>query len=166
VGKSGRDCSLQVCLTERILSTQRLPFSLAVPWERFRHSTPKRRIRSAWLVVGATPSFSKKSHRQASSLSSARAIALIDANLARIERALASFPDDVYLHTLAGYAAKNVYASSGGTDLLSPAQRKKHLDRARMHFEMALVIDPDDPAAEHDLNLVMQVKSGACPSPE
>ncbi|MFO7496519.1 MAG: TIR domain-containing protein [Desulfobacterales bacterium] len=131
----------------------------------------------------------------------ARAIALIDANLTHIERALASFPDDVYLHTLAGYAAKNVYASSGGTDLLSPPQRKKYLDRARMHFETALGINPNDPgavnglgnvlfyegkfdeaimhheralklaggsypAAEHDLNLVMQVKSGVLPFPE
>jgi tetratricopeptide (TPR) repeat protein len=131
----------------------------------------------------------------------ARAIRLIDANLAQIDQALASFPDDVYLHTLAGYAAKNVYASSGGTDLLSPAQRKKYLDRARMHFETALKIAPDDPgavngmgnvlfyerqfdaaimhheraiklaggsysAAEDDLNLVMQVKSGAIPFPK
>jgi tetratricopeptide (TPR) repeat protein len=131
----------------------------------------------------------------------ARAIALIDANLAHIDKALASFPDDVYLHTLAGYAAKNVYASSGGTDLLSPTQRKKYLDRARVHFETALGINPDDPgavngmgnvlfyerqfdeaikhherainlaggsypAAEHDLNLVMRVKSGAVPFPE
>ncbi len=77
----------------------------------------------------------------------ARAIALIDANLAHIERALAAFPDDVYLHTLAGYAGKNVYVSSGGTDLLSPAQRKKCLDRARMHFERALRLNPDDPGA-------------------
>ncbi len=46
-GKKRAGCSLQVCLTDRILSTQRLPFSLAVPRERFRHSTPKRRIRSA-----------------------------------------------------------------------------------------------------------------------
>ncbi|MFY9941259.1 MAG: TIR domain-containing protein [Desulfobacterales bacterium] len=131
----------------------------------------------------------------------ARAIALIDANLAHIDQALASFPDDVYLHTLAGYAAKNVYASSGGTDLLRPEQRKKYLDRARMHFERALRIAPDDPgavngmgnvlfyegqfdqaimhheralnlaggsypAAEHDLELVMRVKSGAVPFPE
>lgn len=131
----------------------------------------------------------------------ARAIALIGLNLDHIDTALASFPDDVYLHTLAGYAAKNVYASSGGTDLLRPEQRKRYLDRARMHFEMALRIAPDDPgavngmgnvlfyegqfdqaimhheralnlaggsypAAEHDLNLVMQVKSGALPFPE
>ncbi len=131
----------------------------------------------------------------------ARAIALIDANLTHIERVLASFPDDVYLHALAGCAAKNVHASSGGTDLLRPAQGKKCLDRARMHFETALRLDPDDPgavngkgnvlfyegkldeaimhheraiklaggsypAAEHDLNLVMRVKSGAVPFPE
>jgi hypothetical protein len=131
----------------------------------------------------------------------ARAIALIDANLTHIDKALASFPDDVYLHTLAGYAAKNVYASSGGTDLLTPEQRKRYLGRARMHFETALRIAPDDPGAvngmgnvlfyegkfdqaimhheraielaggsypnaEHDLNLVMQVKSGARPFPK
>jgi tetratricopeptide (TPR) repeat protein len=131
----------------------------------------------------------------------ARAIGLIDANLAHIDKALASFPDDVYLHSLAGYAAKNVYASSAGTDLLTSAQRKSYLDRARLHFETALGIAPDDPgavngmgnvlfyerqfdeaikhheraielaggsypAAEHDLNLVMQVKSGAVQFPE
>ncbi len=77
----------------------------------------------------------------------ARAIALINANLTHIDKPLASFPDDVYLHALTGYAAKNVHASSGGTDLLRPAQREKCLDRARMHFETALRLDPDDPGA-------------------
>ena len=131
----------------------------------------------------------------------ARAIGLIDANLGRIDTALQSFPDDVYLHMLAGYAAKNVYASSVGSDLLGPDQRKKYLARARMHFEAALKADPKDPgavngmgnvlfyerkfdeairhheqaiklaggsypAAEHDLNLVRRVKSGAVPFPE
>lgn len=131
----------------------------------------------------------------------AKAIGLIDANLSHIDKALQSFPDDVYLHSLAGYAAKNVYASSGGTDLLGPEQRKKYLAQARMHFETALKVDPRDPsavngmgnvlfyerkfdeaiqyheqaiklaggsypAAEHDLNLVRLVKSGAVRFPE
>ena len=34
-------------------STQRLLFSLVVPSERLRHSTPKRNALSAWLFVGS-----------------------------------------------------------------------------------------------------------------
>ena len=129
------------------------------------------------------------------------AIGLIDANLSHIDKALKSFPDDVYLHSLAGYAAKNVYASSGGTDLLQPDQRKKYLAQARMHFEIALKVDSRDPSAmngmgnvlfyerkfdeairyheqaiklaggsypdaEHDLDLVKRVKSGALAFPK
>lgn len=36
---------------------------------------------------------------------------------------------------------------TGGTDLLSPAQREKYLARGRMHFETPLRTDPDDPGA-------------------
>jgi tetratricopeptide (TPR) repeat protein len=85
----------------------------------------------------------------------ARAIGLIDANLGHIDKALQSFPDDVYLHSLAGYAAKNVYASSGGADLLGPDQRKKYLARARMHFEAALKVDPGDPGAVNGMGNVL-----------
>jgi tetratricopeptide (TPR) repeat protein len=130
-----------------------------------------------------------------------KAIGLIDANLEHIDKALQSFPGDAYLHSLAGYAAKNVYASSSGTQLLTPNQRKKYLAQARMHFESALKANPRDPgavngmgnvlfyerkfddairhheqaiklaggsypAAEHDLNLVKAVKSGAVAFPE
>ena len=41
--------------SDKILSTYRLPLSLAVPWELFRHSTPKRNIRSARLLAASTP---------------------------------------------------------------------------------------------------------------
>jgi tetratricopeptide (TPR) repeat protein len=77
----------------------------------------------------------------------AKAIGLVDANLAAIDQALQAFPEDVYLQTLAGYAAKNVFESSRGTDFLSPEQRKKYLARARMHFVAALKLDPKDPGA-------------------
>ena len=77
----------------------------------------------------------------------ARAITLIDANLGGIDKALESFPDDVFLHTLAGYAAKNVYESSRGSDILSAQQRQKYLAQARLHFEAALKLAPQDPGA-------------------
>lgn len=73
----------------------------------------------------------------------------------------------MYLHSLAGYAAKNVYASSGGTGLLGPDQRKKYLAQARMHFETAIKLAGGSyPAAKHHLNLVRRVKSGAVPFPD
>ena len=49
------DRSRQVSFKDRIRSTQRLPLSLCVPRLRFRHSTPKRKARSARLLVGSTP---------------------------------------------------------------------------------------------------------------
>ena len=85
----------------------------------------------------------------------AKAIGLIDANLGHIDKALQSFPDDVYLLSLAGYAAKNVYASSSGTDLLSPEQRKKYLAQARKDFESALRADPNDPGAMNGMGNVL-----------
>lgn len=85
----------------------------------------------------------------------AMAIGLIDTNLGNIDKALQSFPNDVYLHSLAGYAAKNVYASSGGTALLGPDQRKKYLAQARMHFATALKINPRDPGAVNGMGNVL-----------
>jgi hypothetical protein len=77
----------------------------------------------------------------------AKAIGVIDANVARINAVLESFPDDAYMHALAGYAAKNVFESSRGNDLLSAEQRQRYLAQARKHFEVALKINPDDPSA-------------------
>jgi tetratricopeptide (TPR) repeat protein len=77
----------------------------------------------------------------------AKAIGAADANIARINSALESFPGDVYLHALAGYAAKNVFASSRDGDLLTPKQRQKYLAQARKHFEAALKIDPNHAGA-------------------
>jgi Tfp pilus assembly protein PilF len=48
-----------------------------------------------------------------------------------------------------------VYASSGGTDLLAPEQRRKYLDQARMHFEAALKVDSDDPGALNGMGNVL-----------
>lgn len=125
----------------------------------------------------------------------AKAIQGVDSNLARIQSSLESFPGDAYIHALAGYAAKNVFESSRGNDLLSTEQRQKYLAKARQHFTDALKLKPNDPSAlngmgnvsfyegkfdaaikyhelaikeaggsysyaEHDLNLVKQVKSG------
>ena len=126
----------------------------------------------------------------------AKAIGMVDANLARISTTLESFPDDAYIHALAGYAAKNVFESLRGNDLLPAEQRQRYLVQARKHFEDALRLKPKDPSAlngmgnvsfyegtfdaairyhelaikeaggsyphaEHDLNLVKRVKSGA-----
>lgn len=77
----------------------------------------------------------------------AKAIGMVDANLARISTTLESFPDDAYMHALAGYAAKNVFESSRGNDLLSAEQRQRYLVQARKHFEDALKLKPKDPSA-------------------
>ena len=55
----------------------------------------------------------------------AKAIGVVDANVARINAALKSFPNDAYMHALAGYAAKNVFESSRGTELLSADQAER-----------------------------------------
>ena len=47
-------------------STKRQPFSLWQPKARLRHKTPRRRTRSAWLLVGSTPSSNKKVHNAGS----------------------------------------------------------------------------------------------------
>jgi len=82
-----------------------------------------------------------------------RAVGMIDRNLREIESALASFPDDAALHVLAGYAAKNVYASSKG--LLTDAQRRNYLQRARDGFQRALQIAPDDAGAVNGMGNVL-----------
>ena len=77
----------------------------------------------------------------------AKAIASVDANLAKINAALESFPDDAYIHALAGYAAKNVFESSRGSAVLSAEQRRKYLLLARNHFQAALKLKPRDASA-------------------
>lgn len=62
-------CRRQVCRSERIRSTQRLPLSLLVPWLRFRQSTAWRSIRSPKLLVGSTPSSSRKVNKNGISAS-------------------------------------------------------------------------------------------------
>jgi tetratricopeptide (TPR) repeat protein len=82
-----------------------------------------------------------------------KAIRLIDDNLAAIAQALRSFPDDANLHALAGYAAKNVYASSKG--VLPPETRKTYLARARTSFEHALKLDPKNAGAVNGMGNVL-----------
>jgi tetratricopeptide (TPR) repeat protein len=89
-----------------------------------------------------------------SSLEKAKAIAAADANLANIDNALKSFPADLYLRVLAGYAAKNVFASTHGTDLLTTEQRLKYLAQARKQFEAVLAIKANDPSALNGLGNV------------
>jgi tetratricopeptide (TPR) repeat protein len=82
-----------------------------------------------------------------------QAIRLIDDNLSAIDEALKSFPEDANLHVLAGYAAKNVFASSKG--ILSPERRQLYLKRARHSFERALLLKPDDPGAVNGMGNVL-----------
>jgi hypothetical protein len=49
-GKVGRPRRRHVCRSDRTRSTQRLPFSLHVPWLRLHHNTPQRWARSATLL--------------------------------------------------------------------------------------------------------------------
>jgi len=82
-----------------------------------------------------------------------KAIRLIDDNLAGIAEALKSFPDDADLYSLAGYGAKNVYASSKG--ILTPEKRNEYLARARTYFERALQLDPKNPGAVNGMGNVL-----------
>jgi hypothetical protein len=45
-------------------STNRFPLLLAVPSERLRHWTPKRKARSARLLVGSTPWWDRNTHNE------------------------------------------------------------------------------------------------------
>lgn len=82
----------------------------------------------------------------------AKAIALIDRNLTRIAEARRSFPSDVELRVLAGYAAKNAYASS--KDLLPTARRQGYLNLAADSFEAALALQPGNAGAVNGLGNV------------
>jgi len=82
-----------------------------------------------------------------------KAIRLIDDNLAGIDEALKSFPDDADLYALAGYGAKNVYASSKG--ILTPDKQNEYLARARSYFERALQLDPKNPGAVNGMGNVL-----------
>ena len=62
-------CSFSVCVTVKTRSTKRKPFSLWQPKEIFRHRTRLRRIRSARLLVGCTPSLRTNVHSDSSNRS-------------------------------------------------------------------------------------------------
>jgi tetratricopeptide (TPR) repeat protein len=82
-----------------------------------------------------------------------RAVRLIDDNIAKIDEAIASFPESADLHSLGGYAAKNVYASSKG---ILPAQmRRDYLLKAQTYFERALELDPKNPGAVNGMGNVL-----------
>ncbi|HEX9277410.1 MAG TPA: TIR domain-containing protein [Casimicrobiaceae bacterium] len=82
-----------------------------------------------------------------------KAIGLIDVNLGEIGQALKAFPDDSNLHTLAGYAAKNVYASSKG--FLPPDKRQGYLKMSRKSFERALELAPKNAGAVNGMGNVL-----------
>jgi TIR domain len=82
----------------------------------------------------------------------ARAKHLVDDNFAEVDEALKAFPNDLELHALAGYAAKNVYASSKG--VLTAEARGDYLKRAQTSFEHVLALDPNDPSATNGMGNV------------
>jgi tetratricopeptide (TPR) repeat protein len=82
-----------------------------------------------------------------------KAIRLVDNNLTGIAQALKSFPNDADFYALAGYGAKNVYATSKG--LLPPDTRKQYLAKARASFEQALRIDPKNAGAVNGMGNVL-----------
>jgi tetratricopeptide (TPR) repeat protein len=146
-------------------SSQAAGFRLK-PWRRWRRARLRRvgvyltdiceRLR-AEQQVGLELLFGKTHADRA------RAIALIDANLTYIERVLVSFPDDVYLHALRLDPDDPGAVNGKGNVLFYEGK----LDEAIMHHECAIKLAGGSyPAAEHDLNLVMRVKSGAVPFPE
>ena len=61
--------SLRDCVTVKTRSTKRKPFSLWQPNEIFRHKTRVRMVRSAWLLVGSTPSLRTNVHSDSSNRS-------------------------------------------------------------------------------------------------
>src|SRR4051812_46147952 len=68
------DCARKrhVSRSDRMRSTQRLPFLLAVPRDRLRQSTPKRKAHSARLFVGSTPCWISNTHQESISRSRRR----------------------------------------------------------------------------------------------
>jgi tetratricopeptide (TPR) repeat protein len=81
------------------------------------------------------------------------AIAQIDKNLAQVDKALASFPDDANFHSLMGYTLKDMYQSSKG--LLPTEKRREYLSRARKSFEQSLRLDPNNAGAHNGMGNVL-----------
>lgn len=82
-----------------------------------------------------------------------KAVGLIDKNLADIDKAMKSFPNDPDFLALKGYTAKDVYQSS--KDLLLRKKRLEYLSLARQSFEQALELDPDNPSAHNGMGNVL-----------
>jgi hypothetical protein len=80
-------------------------------------------------------------------------IALIDKNLTRIDKAVASFPDDANFHSLMGYTLKDMYQTSKG--LLPTEKRQEYLSRAQKSFEQALRLDPNNAGANNGMGNVL-----------
>lgn len=79
--------------------------------------------------------------------------ALTNKNLQAVDKALRSFPEDADLHALMGYTLKDIYQSS--KDMLSPEQRKEYLGRARLSFEKALRLKPQNASAHNGMGNVL-----------
>lgn len=82
----------------------------------------------------------------------ARAAQIFSDNFAAIEVWLAKYPRDAELRALAGYAAKNVYAST--EEQLLPSARAEYLTRAERMFQQALDLSPQDASAVNGMGNV------------
>jgi tetratricopeptide (TPR) repeat protein len=81
------------------------------------------------------------------------ALAAIDANLAKNNQAIASFPGDPTFLVLKGYTLKDAYQNSKG--LMPLPKRRVWLAEARRSFEQALQLAPKDASANNGLGNVL-----------
>lgn len=82
----------------------------------------------------------------------ARAAQMFSDNFVAVDAWLAKHSGDVELMTLAGYAAKNIFAST--EEQLLPRARAEYLARAERMFQQALDLSPQDASAINGLGNV------------
>lgn len=78
---------------------------------------------------------------------------LINKNLDAVSVAIETFPDDPRFYMLMGYTLKDAYQSS--KNLLSLEQRKAYLNGARISFEQALRLNPENAGAHNGMGNIL-----------
>jgi tetratricopeptide (TPR) repeat protein len=74
---------------------------------------------------------------------------LIRRALAKMNAAVAAYPDKAYYHDLRGYALKDLFQFT--KNLLPEDERARYLAEAEAAFQAALRLDPQDPGAHNGL---------------
>ena len=82
----------------------------------------------------------------------ARAAQSFSDNFAAVDAWLTKHPRDIELLTLAGYAAKNIFANT--EEQLLPKARAEYLARAERVFQQALTLSPKEPGAVNGMGNV------------